>query len=198
MNDAGWAAARRRRASPARVAAAIALHLLVLLALKAAFDRVELRVRGERSTTLVNVALAPLPAPAPAKAPPPAAGRRPPPAPRRTAEHRTAAEQPPQAITLPAPPVVAEAASAPASAPRLVLDPEATRQAIRGVARNPSLSALARSADPAATADERLAQGVAAAQKGDCMKGEYTGGGAGLLSIPFLLAAEAMGKCSSK
>ena len=48
------------------------------------------------------------------------------------------------------------------------------------------------------TAGERLAQNIEAAHKGDCMKGEYLGGGMGLLSAPFLLAAEALGKCSSK
>ena len=39
---------------------------------------------------------------------------------------------------------------------------------------------------------------IAAAHKGDCGKGDYLGGGMGLLSAPFLLAAEALGKCSSK
>ena len=43
-----------------------------------------------------------------------------------------------------------------------------------------------------------MARNIAAAHKGDCGKGEYLGGGMGLLSAPFLLAAEAMGKCSSK
>jgi hypothetical protein len=41
----------------------------------------------------------------------------------------------------------------------------------------------------------RLSQGMDAAHKGDCGKGEYLGGGRGLLSAPFLLAAEALGKC---
>ncbi len=93
---------------------------------------------------------------------------------------------------------MAQAASTPASVPRLALDPEATRLAIRDVARHPSVSGLARAAEAAPGANERLAQGLAAAQKGDCSKGEYVGGGAGLLSIPFLVAAEALGHCSSK
>ena len=115
-------------------------------------------------------------------------------------ETPVAAKAPPAAITLPEPPpaAVAEAASGPASAPRLVLDAEATRLAILEVARHPSTSAQAHAADPAPGANERLAQGIAVAQKGDCMKSEYFGAGAGLLSLPFLVAAEALGKCSSK
>ncbi len=197
-NDAHWLAARRRRPGAARAAAAIALHLLAWLALTAAFDRVDLRVGAERSTTLVKIALAPPPpARMPAPAPAPAKAK---PAPRRAHEPPIAVDKPSTAITLPAPEPVAAAAPAPgpASAPRPMLDPEATRRAILAVARDPSLSGMARDADPAPGANERLAQGLAAGAKGDCMKSEYLGAGAGLISIPFLLAAEAMGKCSHK
>jgi hypothetical protein len=196
--DASWAAARRRRTSPARIAAAVGLHLLALVALTAAFDRIDLRVRGDRSTTLVEVALAPLPAPAPPRAARPVPVRPPTPGTARRRQQPAAATDAPIAATAAPVAAVAAAPSAPASAPRLVLDPEATRLAIRAVARDPSPSGLARSADAAPGANERLAQGLAAAQKGDCMKGEFAGGGGGLLSLPFLIAAEAMGKCSAK
>jgi len=43
-----------------------------------------------------------------------------------------------------------------------------------------------------------LAQGLDAAHKGDCMKGDYLGGGMGLLSAPLLLANEMLGKCAHK
>lgn len=130
------------------------------------------------------------------------------------------------AITLPAPPSeqpTIAAATPPASSPRpdlSFLDNAATRRAIRNVARGDTLAshgnALTReengselvAADgthvgttrnlPPPPPAQLLAQNIAAAHKGDCAKGEYLGGGMGLLSAPFLIAAEAMGKCSSK
>ena len=135
-------------------------------------------------------------------------------------------DDPAHAITLPAPPSeqpTVAAATPPASSPRpdlSFLDNAATRQAIRNVARGDTLAshgnALTReetgsellAADgthvgttrnlPPPPPAQLLAQNIAAAHKGDCAKGEYLGGGMGLLSAPFLIAAEAMGKCSSK
>jgi hypothetical protein len=83
------------------------------------------------------------------------------------------------------------------SAP-LLLDTPAIRQALRAVARGPSLRALGDAAVGAArplSPEERLGQDVARAARGDCLKSEFFGGGAGLLSLPFWLAAEAGGKC---
>jgi hypothetical protein len=40
-----------------------------------------------------------------------------------------------------------------------------------------------------------LPEAVAAARKGDCMKGEFVGAGMGLLSAPFLAAAALKGDC---
>jgi hypothetical protein len=124
-----------------------------------------------------------------------------------------------QAITLPAPRLEAPPPVATASAPDLkFLDSVATRQAIRAVARGDTLASAGNAlthedagselvaADgshaglkrnlPTASSAVALAQGVDAAHKGDCAKGEFAGGGMGLLSAPFLLAAEAMGKCA--
>ena len=226
-----WASARRRRWSASRIAAALALHALLLVALTLAIDRVELPRRGQdRATTLVTVTLHPpapphvLPPPRPL-APSPMHAAAPAPA-RANAPARTPApprEDDTQAITLPAPRVEAPAPLAAASAPApdlKFLDSAATRQAIRAVARGDTLASAGNAlthedggselvaADgshagmkrnlPIASSAVALAQGVDAAHKGDCGKGEYLGGGMGLLSTPFLLAAEALGKCSSK
>ena len=232
-----WASARRRRWSATRVAAAVALHVLILASLMTAIERVEMPRRGaDRVTTLVTVALHAAPPPPlhprllPRTPPPPGArahaardARVP-----TTATTPAAARTPDDlahAITLPATPLAAPpiaAATPPASSPRpdlSFLDNAATRQAIRNVARGDTLAshgnALTRedngselvAADGSHAGATRnlppppaqlLAQNIAAAHKGDCGKGEYMGGGMGLLSTPFLLAAEAMGKCSSK
>ena len=66
-----WASARRRRWSASRIAAALALHALVLVALTLAIDRVELPRRGtDRATTLVTVTLHLAPPPTRALPPP--------------------------------------------------------------------------------------------------------------------------------
>ena len=221
-----WASDRRRRWGASRICAAVALHLLVLTSLKLTIDRVDVqRYTVNRSTTLVTVALHaapppplhPLPAP---RANAPAARDVRAPAPPRPRDDAA------QAITLPAPPhdpPPVAAATPPASSPKpdlSFLDNAATRQAIRNVARGDTLA----SAGNAATHEDKgsellaadgshagtprnlpppppaqlLARNIAAAHKGDCGKGEYLGGGMGLLSAPFLIAAEAMGQCSAK
>ena len=227
---ADWASVRRRRWSASRIAAALALHVLVLGFLKLAIDRVELPRRGvDRATTLLTVALHAAPPPPLHPLPParPAARANAPGARARQAPVPVRApDDAAHAITLPAPPPDAPAVAAatpPASSPRpdlSFLDNAATRQAIRNVARGDTLAshgnALTReengselvAADgthvgmtrnlPPPPPAELLARNIAAAHQGDCAKGEYMGGGMGLLSAPFLLAAEAMGKCSSK
>ena len=222
-----WAGTRRRRWSVTRVLAALGLHALVLVSLTLTLDRVELRRAADRITTLVSVTLHPTPPPAhplpPARTLPvahaPAARATPARAPARPPEDAA------RAITLPAPargePAVA-AATPPASAPADLsfLNSAATRQAIRAVARGDTLSSHANAlthedsgsemvaADGSHQGMQRnlpppppavaLAQGIDAAHKGDCMKGEYLGGGMGLLSAPFLLANEMLGKCAHK
>ncbi|MBW8759084.1 MAG: hypothetical protein JF586_15850 [Burkholderiales bacterium] len=235
---ADWASVRRRRGSAVRLAAAAALNLLVLAALRFAIDRVELPRHGpDRVTRLVTVALHAAP-------PPPVHAlplRHTPPPQDRTSLHAPSpahanaparAAAPPRddaapAITLPAtipqavPPVAAASASAPPADLRF-LDNAATRRAIRAVARGEDATVAERgnaltheepgselvAADGTHVGTKRnlpppppavaLAQGIDAAHKGDCGKGEYLGGGMGLLSAPFLLAAEALGKCAHK
>jgi len=153
-------------------------------------------------------------APSPAHASAPARAPAPPP------------EDAAHAITLPAPPrpeaVAPVAAASTPPADLRSLDSAATRRAIRAVARGDDATAAERgnaltheepgselvAADgthvgmkrnlPPPPPAVRLSQGIAAAHKGDCGKGEYLGGGMGLLSAPFLLAAEALGKCAHK
>ena len=199
---ADWASARRRRWSASRIVAALGLHALVLGGLLLAIDRVQTPRRGaDRATTLVTVALHVAPPP-PLHALPPPRAKTPSLAPVPARAPRVTPARPrddaAQAITLPAPPPETAAASAPPS-DLSFLDNAATRRAIRDAARGSTLASRGNDiTNTRQTAGERLAQGVDAAHKGDCMKGEYLGGGMGLLSAPFLLAAEAMGNCSSK
>ncbi len=200
--------ARRRGHGALRVAAALALHGLLLWALWAGVGRVD-RVRPVREVWTSLVAIADRAAPAPVRAaervPPPAARRSRTPAAPVVAAPRRAPAHEPQAITLPPPPAASAALAAvtPASAPSAplgsILDTEATRAAILAVARGPLLServAAATGIAPVAGANERLAHGVDAAHHGDCMQGDFAGGGGGLLSLPFLAIAAATGKCS--
>jgi hypothetical protein len=121
-----------------------------------------------------------------------------PPAPASPATALRPRETEPQAITLPAASEVAAAAT-PASAPAAdlsFLDGAATRQAIRDVARGQTLAGRGNSiTSTAQTPGERLAKGVDAAHKADCMKDLS---GMGLLAAPVILAAEALGKCAHK
>ena len=226
-----WATERRRRWSASRLGAAIALHVLVLVSLTLAIDRIDLaRPGADRATTLVTVVLhAAPPPPSRQPSPQPRPARSQPPAPARANASTSRApgarprEAEPPSITLPAPPVPAVAAATPAaSAPPAdleFLDSTATRQAIRAAAQGTLASrgnALTHedsgsellAADgshcnckrnlPPPPPAQALAQGIAAAHKQDCMKGDFAGAGMGLLSAPFLLAAEALGKCAHK
>jgi hypothetical protein len=101
----------------------------------------------------------------------------------------TAAAEP--AITVPP----QAAASAP---PPLLLDTDATRRAIRQAARAPSIgerAAVAGAEPRPLRPEEQLGRQIEHSARGDCLKGEYFGGGAGLLSLPFLAAAVVGDKC---
>ena len=98
------------------------------------------------------------------------------------------------AVALPPEP----AASAPDSLPSL-MDADATRRAIRDSARASSLGdqlAQSREEPRRPGANDRLANGVHSAGKGDCMKGEFAGANMGILSLPFLAIALKAGHCA--
>ena len=99
----------------------------------------------------------------------------------------------PSSIAVPIPSETASAAAvaspSPAAAPSL-LDTQGTRRAIREAARQPSLAERGeRAGTDAQRPDQRLGDSIAEGAKGDCLKGEYTGAGMGLLSLPFLAVA---------
>ncbi|MDC8770666.1 hypothetical protein [Roseateles albus] len=96
----------------------------------------------------------------------------------------------------PAPPA---APSSDKAAPPLLINSDATRRAIRQATRAPLLSERAAQAmgdGPPLEQSARLGQEIQKAGNGDCLKGEFAGGGAGILSLPFWLLAEARGKCA--
>lgn len=164
-----------RTAHRAGLAAAIALHALLLLLVAAAL-RPPLRAKDDRPT--LQVWLPPLratPAPSPRAAAPRREPARPPPT-------------PVPAITAPAntEPTTSTRPEMAASQPSL-LETDATRRAIADAARKP--------AHAASSAQERLGRDIARAAHGDCLKGEFAGAGMGLLSLPFWLAAELRDKC---
>lgn len=91
----------------------------------------------------------------------------------------------------------APAASLPAQP--LLINTEATRRAVRMMARDALLSERAQAAtglEPHEAQGVRLAREMREAGRGDCIKGEFAGGGMGLLSLPFFLIAEARGACA--
>ena len=80
-----------------------------------------------------------------------------------------------------------------------LLETDATRRAIRASARATSLTdQLAHSREEPArvSAQQQLGAEIRDAGRGDCLKGEYLGAGAGLLSLPFLAAAAGLGHCA--
>jgi hypothetical protein len=92
----------------------------------------------------------------------------------------------------------AAAPSASTALPPPLLDTEATRRAIRELARVKPMSELGAEAggEPRRLSEEeRLGREIARAGKGECLRGEYFGGGGGLLSLPFWIAAELRDKC---
>ncbi len=138
------------------------------------------------------------PAPAPASVPKPA--RRPdtaavaPP----SRQGAGAAEAMEQAATAAAPqaPVPADTEAAPdtarsARAMGRLLDSAAGREAVQSAARQGLVRPQIH-----AQREDPLASGMREAAQGDCMKGEFKGGGMGLLSLPMLAAAALKGECS--
>jgi hypothetical protein len=77
------------------------------------------------------------------------------------------------------------------------MDSAATRAAIRQTGRTALLAERAAGAidQPFVSKGEKETQAFARSAKGDCLKGEFGGGGGGLLSIPFFVVAEVSGHC---
>lgn len=191
------------RRAGARVAVALtvlAAHLALLLWWLQA-DRLARREPAVASRVAVRlivppqpVIVPPQPVTAPRQSTPPLRSSRAVPAPR--AVTAAPAPTPPQAITINPLPAEATASQAIAEPTPSLLDSDATRRALRASAREPGLAAQAgRQGAPLQTPTEKLGEQVQRSAKGDCLKGEYTGGGMGLLSLPFLAAAALNGDC---
>jgi hypothetical protein len=210
-----WAAARPRLSLRWLLAllAVAALHLLVLMLLQGAL-RVPVPPPAPAQAPLVLVWLKPPAAPPVQAVPPPAEAtaaqplpRRPrPSAPVRAEAPALQAAAPASAAGVAPAPTTAATASAPAGAATAaasapggdLLDTEASRRAIREVARQRPIGEMGAQAtgEPAPTGSrEQLAQDIARGARGDCLKGEFAGAGMGLLSLPFWLMAELRDKC---
>lgn len=213
-----WSAGprRARRSWLAIALLVVALHLLLVEAWQHAMRSPPQRPAATRPPLLVWLRRAPPPVPPPEaieKKPPPRVST-PPPAPPRPAPAPAPVVEPEAPAPAPAPapaqaaapPAMASSparapatAAAPASAPAgRLLDTEASRRAIREAARQRSTGEMAADASGASAplgAQERMGQDIARGARGDCLKGEYAGGGMGLLSLPFWLIAELREKC---
>lgn len=125
----------------------------------------------------------------------------PPDAPPRTSPTPPPTEAPPPPATTAAVPASLALPSTPAaSGPRdRLIDSAATRAALRQSAREPLSSERhleAQGQEVGVSASTKLGRQMQQAGYGDCGKGQYAGGGMGLLSAPFYLLAEASGKCA--
>lgn len=179
----------------------LALHGLLLMALLPQQRAAPASAQGSLTVRLLPAQGMPRPVAAPTRRQQPVK-----PAERPTVPPRSALPQPaPVAEPLHAadhPPTAATStpdATTPATpAPGSLLQTEATRQAIRLATRAPLLSERAASASEAPdreTAHQRFGREVARSAHGNCLKGEFPGAGAGLLSLPMFLVAEASGRC---
>jgi hypothetical protein len=198
----------RRRPRLPLALAVLAFHGLVLLAFLQWARHAPPAQRAVPRMRLTVVNLAPLPQAVPAPISPQVPPSPPAPQPAHASVMRSTtprigtgrpapAQAPPQTIeTAAAASAPAPAASAVAEQPSL-LDTDATRRAIRVAAHQRGLGT--QSSDQigarAPTAAQALPGAIQKAGKGDCLKGNYPGGGMGLLSIPFFIAAEASGNC---
>lgn len=78
--------------------------------------------------------------------------------------------------------------------PPSILDSPGTRRAIRDAALAPSLAELD-GTTPLVSQSEQLGSAIASGAHGDCDKGEFVGGGMGLLSLPFWAIARLRDHC---
>jgi type IV secretory pathway VirB10-like protein len=184
----------RRRALIALVLAVAAMHAAVLWLLVIA-TKPHGRIAGAAKRIAVQMVRAEPPAkvdPAPRKeaaSPPPAIGR----PPRSVRTRSIAAPEAPAATAAP------PQAASDAPVPPLILHSESTRRALRDIGRERSFADRAGqdiNGNSRSAFDSRLSSGVANAAHGDCRKGEFKGGGMGLLSLPALALAAANGECA--
>jgi hypothetical protein len=195
-----------RSAERALVGAVVLLaHALLLWA----WPRSPLRDTARtREPITVAVTLLPTPAPPPIAVPAPratdvpAAAQRPARAPRSQPSPKaapgaaTTPTEAPPSMTAPTPAAPA-ASAATALELRLVLPRGAAERG--GLTEPPNSMRRQALNDPRSNVQpdptQVLPNAVAASAKGDCIKGEYFGGGMGLLSAPFLAYAAAAGNC---
>jgi len=190
----------RRPALTALVLAVAAMHAAVLWLLVMA-TKPHGRTAGAAKRIVVEMVRAEPPAeadPAPRKkAASPASTSSPRPAARRPPQSvRAKANAAPEAPADTSPP--SQAASV-APAPPPILHSESMRRALRDIARERSFADRAAedlNGSPRSGFDSSLSAGVAGAARGDCRKGEFKGGGMGLLSLPALALAAANGECA--
>jgi hypothetical protein len=185
------------------VALVLLAHLLLLWAWPQPHTKQRTPAAPEPMTMAVTLLPAPptTPAPTPRAADTPVAAQAPPPAtrPRRpssTAPSATTVVEPPR-------PNEATAAAEPPASSAAPLDLRLTLP--RGTAERGGLTEAQNSMRRQALNDPRsnikpdptqvLPDAVAASAKGDCLKGEFLGGGMGLLSAPFLAYAAVAGNC---
>lgn len=212
--EPAWAAPARRRAGP--WALVLLAHVGLWLAWQTGLHRLPLALPTFpaapawvwlRPTPVTDPPVARRPsAAAPVPAPVQALPRRVAPAPglQRTAPAmltpppQAPASPPEAARPSPDPGAPPEATRPEATSSLRLLDNEASRAALRDLTRQPLLSERAATATglPLRSGAQRRAEAASAAGKGDCGKGEFAGGGAGLLSLPFLAAAVARGDCA--
>ena len=212
----------KRRFGPRAIAigAVLLLHVALIGWLQQAWHRAEShREQRSSSVRMVTIQLPPLPRPVPkttplARSPERRASpdpKRPSPedAPSTRPTARVQARQPevdrheddrhdePRTSVVIAAPTPAAAASGPTG--RDLMYGAATQRAIRqGTQGQPLLSERADQASLAPDridASTKLGNDMMKGATSDCLKGEFAGGGAGLLSLPFWLLAEARGKC---
>lgn len=197
--------ARDRRLAPRTLAigAVLLLHVALIGWLQHAWRRAESH-REQRSSSIrmVTIQLPPLlnarPAPTPR---PPQVARRASPDPGRVPRAPVPEAEAPQEERRSTVVMTAPAAASAASGPtgRDLLYGAATQRAVRQSTQGQPL--LAERADTASLAPDKidastkLGNEMMKGASGDCLKGEFAGAGAGLLSLPFWVLAEARGKC---
>lgn len=193
----------RRPALPALVLAVVAMHAAVLwllviatrphegnsahparrivMALVQITPRVKVEPPAPPKEAVVRAPMAPSPPTGAARTPKPLRGNAPP-----ATDAPTADPGAPQSAS-PAPP------------PPLILHSESARRALRDIGREHSFADQVNqdlSGNPRSAFDSPLSAGVSGAARGDCRKGEFKGGGMGLLSLPALALAAASGECA--